>query len=61
MFVFRVVWTVSFMAYAVGLTWGPIWFGRSWSSTLKEMFDGLVYGAGTGLVFMFFWPGSSAG
>ena len=61
MFVFRVVWTVSFMAYAVGLTWGPIWFGRSWSRTLKEMFDGLVYGAGTGLVFMFFWPGSSAG
>ncbi len=28
----------------------------SWSSTLKEMFDGLVYGVLTGLVFMWMWP-----
>ncbi len=58
--VFRVVWTVAFIANSMALCWGPIWFGRTWSSTLKEMFDGLVYGAATGAIFMFFWPAGAA-
>ena len=58
MAVFRFVWTVAFMANSMALVWGAIWAGRSWSGVLKEMFDGLVYGAATGLLFMAFWPGA---
>ena len=58
MLVLRLVSTVAFLACAAGLGWGPIWFGRTWTSTLKEMFDGLVYGLATGLVFMWMWPGA---
>ena len=54
--IFRLTGTVAFLAYAAGLGWGAIWWSRSWSSTLKEMFDGLVYGIVTGLVFMALWP-----
>jgi len=56
--VFRVTCTVAFLANSWALVWGGIWFGRSWSSTLKEMFDGLVYAAATGALFMFMWPGA---
>ena len=55
-FVFRFVMTVAFLANSFGLVWGAIWFGRTWSSTLKEMFDGLVYATATGAIFMFLWP-----
>lgn len=55
-FVFRFVWTVAFLANSFGLVWGSIWFGRTWTSTLKEMADGLVYGAATAALFMLFWP-----
>ncbi len=54
--VFRFVATASFVANSVALAWGPIWFARSWSSTGKEMFDGLVYGLVTGAVFVATWP-----
>jgi len=57
MAVFRLTATVAFMGCSLGLLWGPVWFGRSWSSALKEVFDGLVYGVATGLVFMLLWPG----
>jgi hypothetical protein len=57
--VFRFVWTVAFLTNSFGVVWNPIWFGRSWSSTFKELFDGLVYGAATGVVFMFLWPGAA--
>ena len=57
-FVFRIVFTVAFLANSWGLVWGAIWFGRTWSSTFKEMMDGLIYAAATGAVFMFMWPGA---
>jgi len=53
--VFRLTSIVAFLGYAGALAWGPIWWSRSWSSTIKEMLDGLVYGLVTGLVFMLFW------
>lgn len=57
MFVFRFTATVALLTNSFGLVWGAIWFGRTWSSTLKEMGDGLVYGLSTGAIFMLLWPG----
>ena len=34
-----------------------IWKGQSWSTTLKFVFDGLVYGLLTAGVFGWLWPG----
>lgn len=53
--VFRLVSTTAFLAHAAALGWGPIWFARSWGSTLREMFDGLVYGLATGAIFTLLW------
>ena len=54
--ILRLTGTVAFLAYAVALGWGAIWWSRGWSSTFKEMADGLVYGMVTGVVFMVLWP-----
>lgn len=54
--VFRMTATVATLGYAGALGWGAIWFSRTWNSTLKEMFDGLVYGLATGALFLAFWP-----
>jgi hypothetical protein len=54
--VLRFVFVVAFLANSFGLVWGSIWFGRTWSSTLKEMGDGLVYAAATAGIFLAFWP-----
>ena len=55
-FVFRFVWVVAFLANSFGLVWGSIWFSRTWGSTMREMFDGLVYSAATGAIFAWMWP-----
>jgi hypothetical protein len=54
--VFRVVGTVGFMAYAAGTASESIWTGRAWSTTLKNVFDGLVYALLTAGVFGWLWP-----
>ena len=54
--VLRLVATVAFLGFSTALGWGPIWFARTWSSTLKEMIDGLIYGLATGAIFMALWP-----
>jgi hypothetical protein len=54
--VFRVVGTVATLAYAAALVPGAIWFSRSWGSTAREMFDGLVFGLLTAGVFGWLWP-----
>src|SRR6266481_6836311 len=41
--VFHVVAIVAFLAYRVGNLSNGIWKGQTWSSTIKEVFDGLVY------------------
>ena len=56
MIVFRVVSTVAFMAYALALPQHSIWYRRSWATTLKSVFDGLLYGLVTGAVFAWLWP-----
>ncbi|MFT5292429.1 MAG: hypothetical protein ACI8QS_003704 [Planctomycetota bacterium] len=54
--VFRFVATVAFLAQSLALAWSPIWFGRTWSSIGREMFDGLIYALATGGVFCLLWP-----
>ena len=54
--VFRLVSTVAFMGYALALPLQSIWFMRKWSTTLKSMADGLLYGLLTGGTFGWLWP-----
>jgi Gpi18-like mannosyltransferase len=54
--VFRVAGTVAFLSYSAAHAPNSIWMGVSWSTTLKHMFDGLVYGLLTAGMFGWLWP-----
>jgi hypothetical protein len=54
--VFRFAGVTSFVAYTFGGWPASIWYKRSWTATLKNTFDGLVYGLVTGGVFGWLWP-----
>jgi hypothetical protein len=54
--VFRVAGTTAFLTYAGAEPLHAIWFKRSWGSTLKHMFDGLLYALLTAGAFAGFWP-----
>ncbi len=54
--VFRVVGVAGFLAYSGAHGADPIWKGERWSTTLKTLFDGLVYGLVTAGVFGWLWP-----
>jgi hypothetical protein len=54
--VFRFAGTVAFVGYALAQIPNSIWYGRSWGTTMKEVFDGLVYGLLTGGTFGWLWP-----
>jgi len=54
--VFRIVGATGFLAYAAGQVPSAIWMGKPWSVTLKEMFDGLLYGLVTAGAFGWLWP-----
>lgn len=54
--VFRLTGTVAFAAYAMGQFPRSIWYKQRWATTLKSVFDGLVYSALTAGVFGSLWP-----
>lgn len=54
--VFRVVGTVSWLAYGTAVIQDAIWFGRPWTSVVKSLFDALVYALATAGVFGWLWP-----
>lgn len=54
--VFRIAGTVAFMAYALGMPQANIWYQKGWGSTLRSMFDGLLFGLVTAGVFGWLWP-----
>ena len=54
--VFRVAGTAAFLAYGLGHLSNGIWKGQTWSSTIKEVLDGLVYGLLTAGTFGWLWP-----
>jgi len=57
--VFRMAGTIAVLGYAIGEIPNSIWRGRSWSSTLKHVFDGVVYGLATAGTFAWLWPGAA--
>jgi len=54
--VFRVAGTVAFLGFAGAEPVNSIWKGQNWSTSLKNLFDGLVYALLTGGVFGWLWP-----
>ena len=54
--VFRVVGTAAFLAYGFGTLSNAIWKGQTWSFTIKEVVDGLVYALLTAGTFGWLWP-----
>lgn len=54
--VFRIAGTTAFGAYSLALLQNSIWFNRPWSTTLKFVFDGLVYALLTAGAFGWLWP-----
>ena len=54
--VFRFAGTTAFCGYALALWQHSIWYKRSWSTTVKSTFDGLVYALLTAAMFGWLWP-----
>ncbi|MFC2084226.1 hypothetical protein ACFLS9_04140 [Bacteroidota bacterium] len=54
--VFRVVGTVTWLAYGTGVVLDSIWFGRPWGFTIKHLLDSLFYGLLTAGIFGWLWP-----
>ena len=54
--VFRVAGTTAFLAYGLGHLSNGIWKGQTWSFTIKEVIDGLVYALLTAGTFGWLWP-----
>ncbi len=54
--VFRFAGCTAFIGYSLALAQFSIWYKRSWATTLKSMFDGLIYGLLTGGTFGWLWP-----
>ncbi len=53
---FRFAGVTAFVGYSLALMQNSIWYKRKWGTTIKSMFDGLIYGLLTGGVFGWLWP-----
>lgn len=58
--VFRFAGTSAFMGYSLALLQSAIWYGRSWSTVLTTVFDGLLYALVTGGTFGWLWPAANS-
>ena len=56
MAVFRLTGIVAIVGYAVAPITDSIWKGYRWGTTLKFVFDGVVYGLVTAGTFGWLWP-----
>ncbi len=54
--VFRFAGATAFIGYSLALWQDTIWYKKQLSTTLKNTFDGLVYGLLTGGTFGWLWP-----
>jgi hypothetical protein len=54
--VFRFAGTSAFYAHGLGRVVESIWMGRAWSTTAKNVFDGLLYALVTAGTFGWLWP-----
>lgn len=54
--VFRFAGTSAFLGYSMGFVPQSIWYHRSWTTTIKSMIDGLLYGLLTAGTLGWLWP-----
>lgn len=54
--VFRLAGTVAFAGYGLALLQNSIWYKRNWPSTIKSVFDALIYALVTAGTFGWLWP-----
>jgi hypothetical protein len=54
--VFRFVGVTAFACYAIAGWQESIWYKRSWSTTVKNTFDGLIFALLTAGTFGWLWP-----
>lgn len=54
--VFRFAGVTSFACYAIAGWQESIWYSRSWATTFKNSFDGLLYALVTAGTFGWLWP-----
>ena len=54
--VFRFAGATAFYGYSLAHLQASIWYKRSWGTTLRNVFDGLVYGLVTAGFFGWLWP-----
>lgn len=54
--VFRFAGASAFMGYSLALLQQSIWFRWSWATTMKNVFDGLIYALLTAGAFGWLWP-----
>jgi hypothetical protein len=54
--VFRFTGCTAFVGYGLAMVQDSIWMNKSWSATLKSLFDALVYGLLTAGAFGWLWP-----
>ena len=54
--VFRFAGAAAFAGYSLALLQNSIWYKRAWSTTLKSVFDGLIYALVTAGTFGWLWP-----
>lgn len=54
--VFRFAGTTAFAGYSLALVQNSIWYKRSWATTMRSVFDGLVYALFTAGTLGWLWP-----
>ena len=54
--VFRFAGATAFSGYSLALLQASIWYKKSWASTLRSAFDGLIYALLTAGFFGWLWP-----
>lgn len=54
--VFRFIGVTAFIGYGLALMQNSIWYKRNWITTIKTMFDGLIYALFTAGIFGWLWP-----
>jgi hypothetical protein len=57
--VFRIATVVALLGYAFSSVTDSIWKGVTWSTTVKFLFDGLLYALATGATFAWLWPAAA--
>lgn len=54
--VFRFAGVTAFLAYGISTIPSSIWYAKSWSTTMKNVVDGLIYALITAGTFGWLWP-----